>query len=208
MINNKVLNFFLQNYAPGRIGLIGANDIVGTMIRAGQQRLTLDGKPSKWSHTFIMGEKRNDGKNDGSIYIFESDLSISIKNFRLENGVMESRLIKWCDEKIEHACVLGLDLQDREVERMLSFALGTAYEYEKPLKYPVLELVGTLIAIATRNLHKKNIFDDRYAVQCASFVQKVYQSIQRDPIIDAVHTTNTSPEKIYQSKVFTYKVEM
>ena len=46
-MNTRVLNFFRDNYVPGRICLVGANDIVGALIRDGQAGLTPDGKPSK-----------------------------------------------------------------------------------------------------------------------------------------------------------------
>src|SRR2546422_507687 len=75
------------------------------------------------------------------------------------------------------------------------------------LRYPVGELFGTLWAIITRRLAKKNIFDDKHAVQCATFVRMCYQAIGHDPVTGAVHLTNTSPESFYQSQLFTFRKE-
>jgi len=211
-MNQKVLDFFKQNYAPGRIGLIGATDAIGKLIRGGQAGLTPDKKPSRWSHSFILGEKRSDGRTDGGLYIFESDLNINPKDLQIQNGAMESRLVKWCRDDVENACVLGLNLTLQESDQIVSEALQLAYAYydhEPHLKYPLGELFGTLWAILTKRLNKKNVFDDKYAVQCATYVRMVYQKIGKDPLPGGgVDLTHTSPEKLFQSPVLTFKQVM
>src|SRR2546426_7612032 len=77
-MNQALLTFFEQHYAPGRVGLIGQDDLKGTLIRGAEAGLTPDHRPSKWSHTFLMGERRR----DGNVYIFESDLRVSVKEDR------------------------------------------------------------------------------------------------------------------------------
>ncbi len=69
------------------------------------------------------------------------------------------------------------------------------------------ELFGTLWASLTRRLDKKNIFDDKYAVQCATFVRMCYRDIGRDPLGAAVDLTNTSPEAFFRSDVFSFRQE-
>jgi hypothetical protein len=205
-MNAALLDFFRQHYAPGRVGLIGASDLIGRLIRAGQTGLTPDLRRSRWSHSFMLGPTRDDGWTDGSIYIYESDLHVSTREWQVLNGAMESRLVKWCRDDIEHACVLGLDLSADESARLLQRALHYAYDPEH-LRYPVGELFGTLWAILTRHLSKRNIFDDRYAVQCATFVRMCYRDIGRDPIAPAVDLTHTSPEALFQSPAFAVRAE-
>ena len=200
-MNTRALDFFRSNYVPGRICLIGANDIVGKLIRDGQAGLTPDGKPSKWSHSFIMGEKRRDGE----IYIFESDLHVNVDKWMVQNGAMESRISKWCGDTIENACVLGMELTPDEQDAVVANAMALAYG-EPHFSYPVGELFGTLWAILTRSLSRKNIFDDKYAAQCATFVRMNYQKINHDPLGSPIDLSNTSPEKIFQSSTFTTKI--
>ncbi len=205
-MNQALLSFFNQHYAPGRVGLIGQDDLKGRLIRDAEAGITPDHKPSKWSHTFLLAERRADGRNDGRIYIFESDLRVSVDDWEVQNGVMESRLVKWCLDNVSHGCVLGMNLSTAETTELLTQALSYAYD-EEHLRYPVGELFGTLWAIITRRLAKKNIFDDKHAVQCATFVRMCYQAIGQDPVTGAVHLTNTSPESFYQSQVFTFRKE-
>jgi hypothetical protein len=205
-MNNQLLSFFKTNYLPGSICLIGANNPVGWLIRNGQAKLTLDKKPSKWSRAFLMGDQRDDGRTDGSIYIFESDLHVSVTEWQGINGPQESRLVKWCDDHVENAIVLGIDLsvpQQKTVVRKALELIG-----DDNMKYPVAELFGTLWAILAGKLSKKNIFDDKYAVQCATFVRLCYQAIGKDILTGNItELSNTSPEKIYQSRVFTFRQE-
>ena len=205
-MNAPLLAFFRQHYAPGRVGLIGQDDLKGTLIRAAESGLTPDGKPSKWSHTFLMGERRPDGRSDGSIYIFESDLHVSVQDWEVQNGAMESRIVKWCLDDVSHGCVLGMHLSPTEATQLITKGLEYAYDDQR-LRYPVGELFGTLWAIVTHRLSKKNIFDEKYAVQCATFVRMCYQAIGHDPVTGPVDLTNTSPESFYQSSLFTFRQE-
>lgn len=205
-MNTALLDFFRSHYQPGCVGLIGQDDLKGTLIRAAEAGLTPDGQPSKWSHTFLFGGQRIDGRSDGSIYIFESDLRVSSRDWEVQNGVMESRLAKWCLDDVSHGCVLGMNLSTAETGTLLTTALGFAYDDEH-LRYPVGELFGTLWAIVTRRMNQRNIFDDRHAVQCATFVRMCYQAIGRDPAMGGADLTNTSPEAFYQSQSFTIRDE-
>jgi hypothetical protein len=175
------------------------------LIRDALAGITRDKGPSKWSHAIMLGEKRDDGLNDGGIYIYESDLCVNSDKWQVMNGSQESRLTKWCKDSIEHACVLGIDLDEDKKKSLLR--KGLELSYGENLKYPVGELFGTLFAIITGKLNKKNIFDDKYAAQCSTFVRMCYQGIGCEIITDGTDLTNTSPESIYQSNVFTFRKE-
>jgi hypothetical protein len=205
-MNDALRAFFDHHYAPGRIALIGQDDLKGTLIRNAEAGLTPDGRPSLWSHSFVLGERRPDGRTDGSLYIFESDLHVSVRDWQVQNGAMESRVVKWCLDNVSHGCVLGLDLTPAETTKLLTTALGYAYD-EDHLRYPIGELFGALWAILTHRLSQRNIFDDRHAVQCATFVRMCYQAIGHDPVTGPVDLTNTSPEAFYQSTLFTFRKE-
>jgi hypothetical protein len=207
-MNPDLLAFFRRWYAPGRIGLVGATDAIGNLIRHGQAPLTPDRRPSRWSHSFILGEVRDDGRPGGSIFIFESDLHVSVHEWQVQNGAMESRLAKWCRDDVEHACVLGLDLSDEESQALIRKGLEFAYDYERThLKYAVGQLFGTFWASLRRRLSKKNIFHEEYAVQCASFVRLCFQEIGKDPLADLIDPSHTSPEKLHQSRAFPFREE-
>jgi hypothetical protein len=181
---------------------VGATDLLYEAIRIAQSRFTADGKPSLWSHSFLMGEKRS-----GTVYIMESDMHLSLKRLQFINGPQESKLSKWCGDTIEHACVLGMDLTPAEQEAVLAKARELCYD-ERYL-YPIGELFGTLWAIITRTLDKKNIFDDKYAIQCSTFVRMCYQSIGRDPLVAMTdHLSNTMPERLFQSDRFSFRQVM
>lgn len=205
-MNSQLLSFFQTHYSPARIALVGANDIAGWLVRNGQFKITPDKKPSKWSHVFLFGDKRDDGRADGGLYIFESDIDVGVVEWQLINGPQESRLVKWCNDHIEHACVLGMNLTTDEQKSVVRKALELGYDDK--MKYPVAELVGTFWVILSNKLSKKNIFDDKYAVQCATFVRMCYQAIGKDILTgSSTDLSNTSPEKIYQSQVFTFRQE-
>ena len=205
-MNAEVLYFFKANYAPGRICLIGSSNPIYMLIRDAQKGITKDGKPSKYNHAFLMGNVRNDGRDDGNMYIYESDLHVSVKDWEVKNGVMESRITKWCLDDLEYAAVLGLNLTQAETDALVGKGLWYAYD-EEHLRYPVGELFGTLWAILTHKLSQRNIFDQKHAVQCATFVRMCYQSIHQDFITNSTDASNTSPEEISQSNVFTFRKE-
>src|SRR5439155_1639602 len=129
---------------------------------------------------------------DGNVYIFESDLRVSVKDWEVQNGVMEIRIVKWCLDDVSHGCVLGMDLTADLAQRLVTKGLEYAYD-EDHLGYPVGELFGTLWAIITHRMARRNIFDDKHAVQCATFVRMCYQAIGRDPVTGPVAISNTSP---------------
>lgn len=94
-INQGLLGFFSTNYKPGLMAVVGTNDVIGLAIREAQSFKTTDGKPSLWSHCFILGDLRLDRRGPGkakakSPYIFESDLKVDIFHPQVRNGAQEN----------------------------------------------------------------------------------------------------------------------
>lgn len=205
-MRQQVLDFFVKNYSPGRVGLIGSANPLYKMIREGQRSITKDHSPSKYNHAFVFGARRDDGRNDGGIYIFESDLRVSLHDWEVKNGIMESRLCKWCLDDLEYAAVLGMDLTNEESDAIVRNALWFAYDDDR-LRYPVTELIGTLWAMGAGKMQETNVFYSKHAVQCATFARLCYQSIGRDFIASGTHPSNTTPEEISQSPIFTFRKE-
>jgi hypothetical protein len=85
---------------------------------------------------------------------------------------------------------------------------GIDLAYDVRYRYAVAELFGTLWAILTKTLSRKNIFDTKFAIQCAMLVRMCYQAINKDPLTGMMDDlSNTSPERIYQSSLWTFKQE-
>jgi hypothetical protein len=99
-----------------------------------------------------------------------------------------------------------MDLEPEEQRKVLSTGIDIAYD--ERYRYPIKELFGTLWAMLTGTLHKRNIFDEKYAIQCATFVRMSYQSVGKDPLLGSTDDlSNTSPERLYQSSSFTLRQE-
>jgi hypothetical protein len=202
--NPNLLSFFVSNYGRARVALVGASDWIGEAIRAGQQGLTPHGDPSLWSHTFILGEVRPDRRGPKrttgrSPYLFESDLQINPLHAQLRNGAQENWIGKWCGDEIEHAAFLDFGLSKAEEDTVLGTALQLC---DEQFEYPLLELVGTWLAIVTKRVWAPNPFDDPHAMYCSAFVRYCFRQANRDFLGAEVSLSNTAPEHIAQSKPF------
>jgi hypothetical protein len=204
-MNTEAFDFIRKHYAPARVCLVGLTDPVYELVRMGQAQITLDHARSKYNHAFLLGEQR------GWLwwrrtYILESDFHFSFRKTQFINGPRESLLQKWCKDSIEYACVLGMALTSNEEQKVL----GKASEimHDKRYRYPVEGLFGTLWAMLAGKLHKKNIFDMSYAIQCATYVRMCYRAIDKDPLAGSTDDiSNTSPERLSQSALFTLRHE-
>jgi hypothetical protein len=99
-----------------------------------------------------------------------------------------------------------MPLTAKEEQKVL--AKASEITLDKRYRYPVEGLFGTLWAMRTKTLHKRNIFDMKYAIQCATYVRMCYQAINKDPLVDSMDDiTNTSPERLSQSALFTLRYE-
>lgn len=204
-MNRQAFHFIRRHYAPARICLVGLSGPLYELVRIGQSKITPDHARSKWNHAFLLGEQR------GWLWkkrtsIFESDVHFGFPEFQFMNGPQESLLEKWCKDSIEHACVLGMSLTSKETQEVL--AKASEIVHDRRYRYPVEGLFGTLWAMRTGTLHKRNIFDMKYAIQCATYVRMCYQAINKDPLAESTDDiSNTSPERLSQSTLFTIRHE-
>lgn len=202
-LNNKVLEFFTDNFKPGVIGIVGAKDSVSLAVREGQKQLTKDGKPSIWSHCFLLGELRYDRRGPNktivkSPYLLESDIILKLFKLQLRNGAQENWIGKWCQEKIENAGVINFGLNADETKMVLATALQLV---DEQVVYPIHELLGTWWAIVTKKQWLPNPLDDPHAMYCSSFARYCYQEAGRDFLDPAISVSNTTPEHIAQAGI-------
>jgi hypothetical protein len=204
-MNKEAFRFIRKHYAPARICLVGLSDPLYELVRIGQSKITPNHTRSKWNHAFLLGEQRGWFWWKRS-YILESDFHFSFREAQFINGPRESLLQKWCKDSIEYACVLGMPLTTEEEQKILAKALEIAHD--KRYRYPVEGLFGTLWAMRTGTLHKRNILDMKFAIQCSTYVRLCYQAVGKDPLAgSADDISNTSPERLSQSPSFTVRHE-
>ncbi len=202
-LNQELLDFFTAGFKPGLIGLVGATDPVSRAIREAQKPLTTDGKPSFWSHCFVLGELRPDLHGPGrtlhkSPYIFESDISGDAAHLRLHDGAQENWVGKWCRNLVDRAAII--DFRPSRKQRELIFATALQLVNEQ-LLYPVGGLVGTWLAIATRKQWLPNPYRDQHAMFCSTFVRHCYKEAGCDFIKTRVSMYNTTPEDIARAGI-------
>ncbi|MGB8656610.1 MAG: hypothetical protein WCE90_02350 [Candidatus Zixiibacteriota bacterium] len=202
-LNQRLLGFFAGHFKPGIIGLVGTKDGIGLAIREAQRKLTPDGKPSLWSHCFVLGQMRLDKRGPGgskmqSPYIFESDLVLKLFKLQLRNGAQENWVGKWCQDKVENAAVIDFGLQEGERDMILATALQLV---DEQVLYPIEELLGTWWAIVMKKQWLPNPVDDPHAMYCSSYVRYCYMETQRDFLGHEVTVSNTTPEHIAQAGI-------
>ncbi|OGP87442.1 MAG: hypothetical protein A2156_13495 [Deltaproteobacteria bacterium RBG_16_48_10] len=196
-----MLQFFREHFKPGIVGLVGTKDRIGLAIREAQRPITLDGKASLWSHSFLFGELRLDRRGPGatksrSPYLFESDLKINLIKPQIRNGAQENWFGKWCTVKVENAAVIDFILSEDEKNDVLAAALQRV---DEQVLYPIQELLGTWWSIIMNHQWLPNPVDDPHAMYCSSFVRHCYKEAGRDFIGPEVSLSNTTPEHIAQA---------
>jgi hypothetical protein len=202
-LNSKLLEFFTNNYKPGIIGIVGTKGTIGMAIREAQRAVTVDKKPSLWSHCFIFGDLRLDkrgpeGAKSKSPYLFESDLKINLLKAQLRNGAQENWIGKWCKEEVENAAVIDLGLSEDQRDNILATALQLV---DEQVLYPIHELLGTWWAIIMKRQWLPNPVDDPHAMYCSAFVRFCYKEAKKDFIGPEVSVSNTTPEDIAQAGI-------
>jgi len=202
-INEKLLHFFTGHYKRGVIGIIGTKGTIGLAIREAQSAVTVDKKPSLWSHCFILGDLRLDRRGAGgakskSPYIFESDLHVDLFKSQLRNGAQENWIGKHCRERVENAAVIDFGLSDDQRDGILATALQLV---DEQVLYPIQELLGTWWAIITKKQWLKNLLDDPHAMYCSAFVRYCYKETGKDFLGPGIDVSNTTPEDIAQAGI-------
>jgi hypothetical protein len=202
-LNPELLEFFTGNYKPGIIGVVGAKGMIGTAIREAQSRATVDGKPSLWSHCFILGELRLDRRGPGgeksrSPYLFESDLKVNLLKSQIRNGAQENWIGKWCKEEVENAAVIDFGLSEDQKNDVLATALQLV---DEQVLYPIHELLGTWWAMIVKKRWLPNPVDDPHAMYCSAFTRYCYREAGKDFIGSEISVSNTTPEDIAQAGI-------
>ena len=206
----QLLQFFTTHYKPGIIGVVGTKGTIGLAIREAQSAVTVDGKPSLWSHCFIFGDLRLDRRGTGgtmskSPYLFESDLHVDLFKPQLRNGAQENWIGKHCREKVENAAVIDFGLSGDQRDNILATALQLV---DEQVLYPIHELLGTWWAIITKRQWLPNPVDDPHAMYCSAFVRYWYKEAGKDFIGPEVSVSNTTPEDIAQAGIKANAIEI
>ena len=202
-LNPQLLEVFTSHYKPGIIGIVGTKGTIGMAIREAQSAVTVNGKPSLWSHCFIFGDLRLDRRGTGgtmskSPYLFESDLHIDLFKSQLRNGAQENWIGKHCREKVEKAAVIDFGLSENQRDDILATALQLV---DEQVLYPIHELLGTWWAIIMKKQWLPNPVDDPHAMYCSAFTRYCYKEAGRDFIGLEVSVSNTTPEDIAQAGI-------
>ncbi len=181
-------DFLLAHAAPARIGLAGGNHPIDRSIRRVQRSLTADGGGSAWSHAFLFGERRSDGR----WWVLESDLDVRHKQVRL--GVQENRLDKYFDAaQWPNLAVLDFGLDGAQAASVLARALDLLAQ---ATRYSLRELVGTALTLARPDLRtRENLLAREGSLYCSAFVQHCYAGIGIE-FTPGVHAKNTTPHDI------------
>jgi hypothetical protein len=183
--------FFERYAAPGRVGLIGAPDLINRLIGRAQRHLNDDHAWSRWSHAFLFQGKRHDGYH----WVVESDLDIKRKHIRL--GVQENRVAKYFDESAaSSAVVIDFGLTPEQVQRVLAGALELV---AKGTRYSLREIAGTAWAMRHSSWRpKENLLAREQAFYCSAFVRHVFAEAGLD-LVAGVAEKNTAPEHLVRS---------
>src|SRR3954471_45958 len=132
-------DFLLAHAAPARIGLAGGMHPIDRTIRKAQRLLSGDPFGSAWSHAFLIGEQRSDGR----WWVLESDIDLRHKQIRL--GAQENRLDKFFDDaEWPNLALLDFGLDAAATRRVLATALDLL---ASATRYSLREIVGTALAL-------------------------------------------------------------
>lgn len=183
--------FLLRHAAPGRIGLVAGGDVISHLIRTAQSPLTRDGHRSLWSHAFIFSERRSDGR----WWVIESDLDMRYKQMRL--GVQENRIDRYFDaDEFPNLAVLDFGLDDAQTRQVVTAGLDLLSGLTS---YSLSELIGTLFAMRSRRLRKRdNLLAREGALYCSAMVQHCY-AVAGLHLLPEVSGKNLAPHDIADS---------
>ena len=159
--------FIERHAAAARVGLCAGGDALSSLIRRAQATLTDDGHRSLWSHAFVFSERRTDGQ----WWVIESDLDLRYKQMRL--GVQENRVERYFDaEAFPNIAILDFGLDDVQTRQVVTAGLDLLSGLTS---YSLSELIGTMFAMHSRRLRKRdNLLAREGALYCSAMVQHCY----------------------------------
>jgi len=182
--------FFEKFASPGAVGLVGGSALIDKGIKKAQKKITKNKQQSAFSHAFIIGEKRIDGK----WWVIESDLEIHTKQVRL--GVQENRLDKYYDDKMfPNLAILDFKLPVKACKAILTEGLDLVAARSK---YSLREIFGVLLSFTKEERKNENVFSQKNSFICSSLVQHCYNKagICFDSEVSLKHIT---PEDIFNT---------
>ncbi len=159
--------FFEKNAGEGMIGLVGGMHFIDNGIKKAQSKITKDKKNSPFSHVFLIGEKRRDGKR----WIIESDFEFHKKQIRV--GVQENRIDKYADDKAyPNVAILDFKISKEHSDLLLRESLDLV---AGRATYSFSEIFGMLLSFSDpAKRTAKNRFSKENAFVCSTFVQHLY----------------------------------
>ena len=183
---------FFEKYAgEGMVGLVGGTHFIDEGIKKAQRKITSDKKNSPFSHAFIIGEKRKDGKR----WIIESDFEFQKKQLRV--GAQENRIDKYFNEKAyPNLAVLDFKLSKQNGDLILKESLDLV---AGRATYSLREIWGIMLSFGSEDKRKtENTFSRDNAFVCSTFVQHLYlkAGIQFNEQVSLNHVT---PQDIYNT---------
>jgi hypothetical protein len=173
------------------VGLACGDTLIDRMIARAERHVDPEKAWGRWTHAFIIGERRCDGQ----LWVLESDLDIHRKHIRL--GAQENRIGKYDDEELYTSlALLDFGLAPEAVTQLLAGGLDLV---ASRTRYSIRELVGTLIALRhPKMLAKENPLERPESLYCSAFVRCLFlkAGIDLTPGLDIKHT---APENIWRS---------
>lgn len=183
---------FLEQYArPGMIGLAAGDTLIDRMIARAERHVEPAAGWGRWTHAFLVGERRC----DGHLWIIESDLEIHRKHIRL--GAQENRADKLFDDKLYTSlALLDFGPPAENVNRILAAGLELV---SSRARYSLRELVGTLVALRHPGLRPKaNPLARPESFYCSAFVRCLFLKAGID-VAPGLDVKNTTPEDLWRS---------
>jgi hypothetical protein len=155
---------------------------LGHVIEYGQIPLTLDGKPSMWSHAMLYYNEA---------LVLESTITLGWP-WVFKNGVQFASLDSFAGVPRSKLVQLGLSPLQREKVLMEALRL-----YDEGKTYPIGGLFGSLLTYWVFQGMGSNPLQSKHSLYCSAYVQESYDVIQVD--FDPRRTArNTAPELISQ----------
>lgn len=186
-------DFLLAHASPARLVLAGGMHPIDRTIRRAQRALAGDAAGSAWSHAFLIGEQRRDGR----WWVLESDIDLRHKQVRL--GVQENRLDKFFDaNEWRNLAVLDFGLDEKRVNQVLSAALDLL---ANATLYSLREILGTALSLARPTLRaRENLLAREGSLYCSAFVRHCYAAAGVN-LVPGLSTKNTTPHDLAATKV-------
>lgn len=185
--------FFEAHARSGCVGLVGGTALVDKAILVAQRRLDAHSRPSRWSHAFLITERRM----DGHWWALESDLDIHRKHIRL--GAQENRLAKYEDAaQYTSLAILDFSLSTDQIKTVISAGLELV---ASQTKYSIREILGTLVALRRpQERGGENILARERSFYCSAFVQHLYRKAGVD-LAPGLPDKQTTPEDLARTPV-------